>query len=124
MAKKRSASGLNMAAEIRSLLEANRALTGKQVYEALKKKFPRQDINESSCGVAFSGARKKLGISQNRRGKKRKTAKTTVVKMKPAATALTVDLAALQAAAQFVSAAGDSEKAIASIRQLRSLQIQ
>jgi hypothetical protein len=124
MAKKRSASGLNMAAEIRSLLEANRALTGKQVYEALKKKFPRQDINESSCGVAFSGARKKLGISPNRRGKKRKTAKTTVVKMKPAATALTVDLAALQAAAKFVSEVGDAEKAIASIRQLRSLQIQ
>jgi hypothetical protein len=124
MAKKRSASGLNMAAEIRSLLESNRALTGKEVYEALKKKFPRQGINESSCGVAFSGARKKLGISQKRRGKKRTTAKTTVVKMKPAASALKVDLNALQAAAKFVSEVGDADKAIAAIRQLRSLQIQ
>ena len=120
MAKKRSASGLNMAAEIRSLLESNRALTGKEAYVALTKKFPAEDINESSCGVAFSGARKKLGISQKRRGKKRKTA---VVKMKPTAAALKVDLNALQAAAKFVSEVGDAEQAIASIRQLRSLQI-
>jgi hypothetical protein len=121
MAKKKSASGFNMAAEIRGLLNGNRDLAGREVYATLKKKFPKEDINESSCGVAFSGARKKLGISQRRRGKKRKTA---VVKMKPAAAALKVDLNALQAAAKFVSEVGNSEKAIAAIRQLRSLQIQ
>jgi hypothetical protein len=44
--------------------------------------------------------------------------------MKPAAAALTVDLTSLQAAAKFVSEVGDADKAIASIRQLRSLQIQ
>jgi hypothetical protein len=121
MAKKKSASGFNMAAEIRGLLEENRDLSGKDVYTALKKKFPRKGINESSCGVAFSGARKKLGITQPRRGKKRKTA---VVKLKPAAAALKVNLNALQAAAKFVSEVGDADKAIAAIRQLRSLQIQ
>ena len=123
MAKKKSASGFNMAAEIRGLLEKDKSLSGPEVYKALKKKFPRQKINESSCGVAFSGARQKLGISP-KRGKKRKAAKTTVVKMKPAATATTVDLTSLQAAAKFVSEVGDADKAISAIRQLRSLQIQ
>ena len=124
MAKKKSAGGLNMAAEIRGILEQNRSLSGREVFEALTEKFPRQSINESSCGVAFSGARKTLGISQTKRGKKRKTAKKTVRKMKPAATAQAVDLTALQAAAKFVSEVGDAEKAISAIRQLRSLQIQ
>ena len=123
MAKKKSASGFNMAAEIRGLLEGDKSLSGPEVYKALKKNFPRQKINESSCGVAFSGARQKLGISP-KRGKKRKAAKTSVVKMKPAATATTVDLTSLQAAAKFVSEVGDADKAIAAIRQLRSLQIQ
>ena len=123
MAKKKSASGFNMAAVIRGILEKDKSLSGKEVYAALKKKFPRQKINESSCGVAFSGARKQLGISP-KRGKKRKAAKTSVVKMKPAATATTVDLTSLQAAAKFVSEVGDADKAIAAIRQLRSLQIQ
>ncbi len=123
MAKK-SASGFNMAAEIRNLLRQNRSLSGSEVYQELKKKFPRQKINESSCGVAFSGARKKLGISQKKAGKKRKTAKKIVRKMKPAAAAQAVDLATLQAAAKFVSEVGDAEQGIAAIRQLRSLQIQ
>ena len=124
MAKKKSASGFNMAAEIRSLLRQNRSLSGSEVYNALKKKFPKQKINESSCGVAFSGARKTLGISQRKAGKKRKAAKKTVRRMKPAAAAQTVDLTTLQAAAKFVLEVGDAEKGIAAIRQLRSLQIQ
>ncbi len=124
MAKKKSASGFNMAAEIRSLLRQNRSLSGSEVYAALKKKFPRQRINESSCGVAFSGARKTLGISQKRAGKKRKAAKKTVRKMKPAVAAQAVDMVTLQAAAKFVSEVGNAEKAIAAIRQVRALQIQ
>ncbi len=123
MAKKKSARGFNMAAEIRSLLRQNRSLSGQDLYKALKKKFPRQKINESSCGVAFSGARKKLGISQRKSGKKRKAAKKTVRRMKPTAAAQAVDMAALQAAAKFVSEVGDAEKGIAAIRQVRSLQI-
>ena len=124
MARKKSATKFNMAAEIRSLLKQNRALSAREVYEALKKKFPRQSINESSCGVGFSGARKKLGISQTKTGRKRKMDKKTVRKMKPAATAQAVDMATLQAAAKFVSEVGNAEKAIAAIRQLRALQIQ
>ncbi len=124
MAKKKSASGFNMAAEIRSLLRQNRSLSGSEVYAALKKKFPRQRINESSCGVAFSGARKTLGIAQKKTGRKRTIAKKTVRKMKPAAAAQAVDMVTLQAAAKFVSEVGGAEKAIAAIRQLRSLQIQ
>ena len=124
MAKKKSTSGFNMAAEIRGLLRQNRSLSGSEVCDALKKKFPRQKINESSCGVAFSGARKKLGISQRKSGKKRKAAKKTVRRMKPAAAAQAVDLTTLQAAAKFVSEVGGAEKAIRAIRQVRALQIQ
>jgi len=63
MAKKKSASGFNMAAEIRGLLEENKSLSGPEVYAALKKKFPRRKIYEISCDVAVSDARQKLGIS-------------------------------------------------------------
>jgi hypothetical protein len=124
MARKKPATKFNMAAEIRSLLKQNRALSAREVYEALKKKFPGQSINESSCGVGFLGARKKLGISQTKTGRKRKMDKKTVRKMKPAATAQAVDMATLQAAGKFVSEVGEAEKRIAAIRQLRSLQIQ
>jgi predicted negative regulator of RcsB-dependent stress response len=64
---------------------------------------------------------KSLSGSEVYKALKRKAAKTSVVKMKPAATATTVDLTSLQAAAKFVSEVGDADKAI---RQLRSLQIQ
>ncbi len=44
--------------------------------------------------------------------------------MKPAAAAQAVGLTTLQAAAKFVSEVGGAEKAIAAIRQVRTLQIQ
>ncbi|MFQ5732934.1 MAG: hypothetical protein ACE5KM_13420 [Planctomycetaceae bacterium] len=120
MAKKRSSSSINMAAEIRALLKANRAMSGREVYEALTKKFPKQKINENSCSVAFSGARKKLGIKVKR--KRKRGAKKTVVR-KRAAAARKIDLAALQAAARFVSQVGDADRAIDAIRQVRLLQV-
>ncbi len=120
MAKKKAAGQINMAEEIRNLLKENRKLSGKEVVSALKKKFPKQKINEGSCGVAFSTARKKLGLSTGR-PKKRKGAVKKVMRRKPAS--VSVDLAALEAAAKFLSKAGSEEQAIAAIRQLRSLQV-
>ena len=93
MAKK-ARSDFNMAEEIRTLLRKKRSLTGPEVYAALTEKFPGQEINKSSCGVAFSDARKKLGIKGGRRRKS--GAKQTVVKKRPAAV-VTVSMDALQA---------------------------
>lgn len=115
--KTRSKAGFNMAEEVRNLLKKNPKLTGPEVFAALKKKFPRQKINENSCGVAFSGARKKLGIKSGRRRKK--GAKRTVVKRRPAA----VKVDDLQAAAKFLSEVGDADKAIAAIKQVQALQV-
>lgn len=119
MAKKKASSNFNMAAEVRKLLGENPKLTGSEVYTALKERFPRQKINKDSCGVAFSAARKKLGIAGGRRRKK--GAKRSVVKKRPVAQSVKVD--DLQAAAKFLSVVGDAEKAIAAIKQVQALQV-
>ena len=109
-----------MSQEIRTLLRKKRSLTGPEVYAALTEKFPGQEINKSSCGVAFTGARKKLGIKGGRRRKS--GAKRTVVKARPApAPALNIET--LKAAAKFVGEIGDADKAIAAIKQVSALQI-
>ena len=124
MAKKKSSGGFNMAAEVRNLLTEDRTLSGRQVYDALKKKFPKESINESSCGVAFSAARKKLGISKGRGKKKARKSNGAVAATKKSTASQKLDLTTLQLATKFVSEVGDTEKAITAIRQLRSLQIQ
>ena len=106
-----------MSQEIRTLLRKKRSLTGPEVYAALTEKFPGQEINKSSCGVAFTGARKKLGIKGGRRRKS--GAKQTVIKARPAP----VSIERLQAAAKFVGEIGDADKAIAAIKQVSALQI-
>ena len=121
MAKK-SASGFNMAKEIRVLLEENRDLMGREIYDALKKNFPKEKINESSCGVAFSNARKKLGIVPGKKSRRR-SAKKKVVRKRVPATVPVLNLSTLQAAAKYVAEVGNVEKAIEAVRQIRSLQI-
>ena len=117
MAKKKTE--FNMSAEVRKLLEANPKLTGREVQERLKKKFPRQKINPSSCGVAYSNSRKKLGISS-------KTKKKVVRKKRPQSrqTSESVDLDVLRAAKDLLGACGgDADLAVAAVKALRSLQI-
>ncbi len=109
-----------MSQEIRKLLRKKRSLTGPEVYAALSEKFPGQEINKNSCGVAFSDARKKLGIKGGRRRKS--GAKRTVVKKRPAAVCA-VDMATLQAAAKFVGEIGNADKALAAIKQVSLLQV-
>ena len=117
MAKK--ATDFNLAAEIRELVTADRSMTGKQVREALKKKFPRKKLNENSVGVAYSGARKKLGIAKSVRRKKPAGRKRSV---KPSASPINFE--ALQAAKQYLAACGgDTDVAIDAVRQLSKLQI-
>ncbi len=126
MAKKKKTGGeFNMAAEIRSLLEKNRALTGSETLALIQKKHPKAKLNKNSFGVAFYGARNKLGISSKRQSKKKRPTgqNKVVVRRTPAKTDATVDIATLQQAARFVSEVGDAQKAIDAIRQLRTLQI-
>ncbi len=124
MAKKKKSSGFNMAAEIRGVLEGDRKLSGKEVLAILKKKHPKHKFNDNSFGVAFYGARNKMGITSKRgTAKKRTGAKKTVIKKTPVAAGTTVDIETLQRAAKFVSEIGDAENAIEAVRQLRTLQI-
>ena len=116
MAKKKSS--FNMAEEIRALLKADKSLSGGQVLTALKKKYPRQRINQSSCSVAYSGARKRLGIGS-------KNKKTVVRRKRPVSrSAVALNIEALRAAKQFLAACdGDTDLAITALKQLSSLQM-
>lgn len=135
MAKKKNSSGPNMSEEIRKVLAAKPTASNKEIFERLVKKFGKGQINEASCGVAASGARKKLGIG--------KTRKTSVKRKKPgrpagkrgpgrppktargtSASVGGVNMDALKAAKALLSSVdGDDSAAIAAIRQLHSLQL-
>ncbi len=117
MAKKKANNDFNMSAEIRNLLRANRTIMDREVYDTLVKNFPNQNINKNSCSVAFYKNRTKKA------GKKKSVARKVVKKKRPSAAVTAVDLNALQAAAKFVAQIGDSDKAIAAIKQLESVQI-
>lgn len=135
---KRESSEFSMAEEIRSLLKENRKLSGKEVLAALQQKFPKQAINTNSCMVAFSMARKSLGIRTVRRarpGKSTTAASPAVrpwaVKKKAAPVAAAVAVAGAVAGIELLVAAkgllekcgGDPELALGAIRQLAALQM-
>lgn len=120
MAKKKSRKGgFNMSAAVRDVLRENPKLSGKEVEAEVKQRHPGQKINSSSLNVAFSNARKQLGIVK---GKKR-----SVKRRKPSAggtrTTSTIDMGALQAARKYVSEVGDVDAALEAVRQLKTLQI-
>lgn len=123
MAKKKSSDGINMAEEIRTVLQENPKFSGREVIEALTAKHPGLKINKASAGVAFSNARKKLGIVKGTT--KRRGGARVVRKRVPASTTSrpALDIATLQAAVRFVSQVGNSEAAIEAVRQVVALQI-
>ena len=99
----------NMAAEIRGLLTQNPKLTGREVEAAIRKKFPRRKFNSSSCQVAFSIARKQLGL---------RLPKT----MRSYSDDQEVNL--LFNAKQYVDqCGGDVDRAFAGLKELASLQL-
>ena len=122
MAKKKTNNDFNMSDEIRKLLRSKRTLMGREVYDTLVKNFPNQKINKNSCLVAFSKSRMQMGLTK-KVAKKKSDARKVVKKKRPSAAVTAVDLNALQAAAKFVAQIGDSDKAIAAIKQLESVQI-
>lgn len=124
MAKKKAARGeFNMSAEIRNLLQSNPALSSRDVFEALKEQFPEQSINRNSCNVAFSHARRKLGIKGGaKRAVRRRRPSAEVSTTKLTATgSLNLDL--LQSAHDLLTKAGSADAAVQAIKQLQSLQI-
>ena len=66
MAKRSSAckTGISRSQEIRTIVEANKEIKGAEVMAALRDKFPKMKLNEKSCMVAYSNARKKLGLTK------------------------------------------------------------
>lgn len=65
---KQAAPEFNMAEEIRLVLASTPDMMGREVEAALREKFPKAKINPNSCGVAFSNARRKLGLGPTRAG--------------------------------------------------------
>ncbi len=113
MAKK---SNFNMSAEVRALLQSNKKLSGPEVYAALTKKFPGQKINKNSCQVAFANARKKMGLSRRKSGKR-------IVRRVAKPSAETVSLAALRSARELLSRTdGDVAVATAVLKEVKALQ--
>ena len=135
MAKKSSSSGgveFNMAEEIRQLLEKDQSLTGRQVIDALKAKFPKQSINENSCSVAVVNARRKMGISVIRKrrpaGGPKKTARiwsrAQPISSAAGAAAGVPNMDLLVAAKILLQQCeGNQEVALAAIRQVAALQM-
>ncbi|WP_139228441.1 hypothetical protein [Planctomicrobium piriforme] len=110
-----------MSAEIRNLLQSNPAQSSREIFEALQTQFPGQEINRNSCNVAFSHARRKLGI---RGGSKRvvvRRAKPGVKVSGGSVGGLNFDV--LKAARELLTQAGSAEAATQAIHQLQSLQI-
>lgn len=108
-----------MSAAVRDVLRENPKLTGKEVEAEVRKRHPGAKINPSSLNVAFSNARKQLGIVK---GKKR-SAKHRRPSAGAARTSARLDMGALQAARKYVSEVGNVDAALEAVRQLKMLQI-
>ncbi|MCA9052013.1 MAG: hypothetical protein KDA89_24915 [Planctomycetaceae bacterium] len=133
---KRGASGdkFVMSQEIRALLEVDKNLTGRQVLDQLKAKFPKHKFNENSCQAAYSNVRISMGISKvrrkrpgNRIGKGRPQIGTRTVapaSSAPAGAAAVEGFDLLIKAKELLRACnGDAQLAATAIRQLSSLQV-
>ncbi|WP_373651762.1 MULTISPECIES: hypothetical protein [unclassified Schlesneria] len=121
MAKKQANSEFNMSEAIRDILKENPSLSSKEAIDAILAKYPSAKINKNSFSVAFYTGRKKLGINSTGRGKriaKRKSlgGATTTVRS-------SIDFAALQATAKFLSEFSSAEAAIEAIKQVQAVQL-
>jgi len=112
-----------MSQEIRNLLEENPKQTSREILEQLQARHPGQTINKNSCNVAFSHARRRLGIrGESKRSVKMKRPTTRVARTTSASTE-SVDITLLKAARKFLADAGSSAAAISAIQQVEALQL-
>ncbi len=123
MAKKKSGRGFTMAAEMRNILEEQPGLSGREATEALKKKFPGQSINEGSASVAFSEARKKLGITKGRKKvvRKKRPSSTRTKAASPAQSG-SVTFDQIEAAQKFSRSVGGTQQALEAIKAWQKLE--
>ena len=122
--------GMNITQEVRSLIEANNEIKGAEVMEALRKKFPKANFNDSSCLVAYSNIRKKLGLSKTLAKRPKRAARMARRVGRPPANAaaapapVTADISLLQAAKALLQHCnGDLVVAQSALRQIASLQM-
>ena len=118
MAKKQANSEFNMSEAIRDILKENPSLSSKEAIDAILAKYPTAKINKNSFSVAFYTGRKKLGINSSGRGKRIARRKSMTTTTRPS-----VDFAALQATAKFLSEVGSAEAAIEAIKQVQAIQL-
>lgn len=124
MAKKKAARGeFNMSQEIRAILQENAKLSSREVFEQLQARFPDQAINRNSCNVAFSHARRRLGIRGGSKRAVKVQRPSSTVRVAASASGETVNFGLLKAARKFLAEAGSASTAISAIQQLESLQI-
>lgn len=118
MAKKKPAGAFVLTVAVRDILKKDPTLKASQVVEIIRKENPGEKFNEASAKVAFFNERRKMGIARKRR-KVRKPRPMMAGAKKPRA--LNIDL--LQAARNLLAAAGNSDDALAALRQVASLQV-
>jgi hypothetical protein len=138
MAKRAGAgkSGIVVAQEIRSLIEANKSIKGPEVMAALREKFPKQTFNDKSCQVSYANIRKSLGLSRTLKKKPGTANKKAgrppgrpIGAWRQAGTSVSMDdtavnIGLLQAAKVLLQHCnGDAAVAVQAIKQIASLQM-
>ena len=130
---KRAAAGKtrpNITQEVRALVEANKEIKGAEVMAALREKFPKARLNDSSCLVAYSNVRKKLGLSRTfakrpigRRSGRPSASAASAISLTEAV-AGSLDISLLQAAKALLQyCKGDLAVAQGALKQVASLQM-
>ncbi len=138
MAKRAGAgkSGIVVAREIRSLIEANNGIKGPEVMAILREKFPKESFNDKSCQVSYANIRKSLGLTRTLKKKpgisKKKAGRPPErpigawrqagASVEKTDTAVNISL--LQAAKVLLQhCSGDAAVAVQAIKQIASLQM-
>lgn len=113
---KAASASFNMSEEIRTLLQENPNLSGKEAREALQAKHPKAKINANSFGVAFYTVRKKLGL----KGKRTRAGKVARA-ARAAGSGISFDV--LKHAAALLRAVGSVEAAVEAVKVVQAIQI-
>jgi hypothetical protein len=116
MAKKRTSSDFNMAEAIRECFEANPIITSAEAIEAIQTKYKKVKINKNSFSVAFYTGRKKLGLGSSRRGRRFSAGRGKAAGHR-------TDVAALKAAARFISEVGGTDAAVEALKLVQAVQV-
>ena len=130
MAKRSAAgkTGINNSQEMRSIVEANKEITGAEAMAVLRGKFPKQTFNVESCLVAYSNARKKFGLTKTvvkLPASGRPHSRAASAAAPTAAVAGSLDISLMQAAKALLQhCKGDVYAAHSALEQIASFQLE